>query len=302
MSAETIPPKAAGRLSLTRWRPWTRGTYKAREGWRQVILFIVIGLAALLMLVPFEWMLATSLSRAANSSMPRIPRLWPPDASLFNYRVALTNLPILRYYFNSVLVTTLTTLGYLFTSSLAGYAFAKGRFPGKRVLFILLLTTMMIPFEIRMIPLYLFMRELQLDNTLAALILPFMAGGFGIFLMRQYMSGIPDELVDAARVDGANEFAIFASIILPLCGPALAAIAIFNALWRWNDLLWPLLVISDPALYTITYGLATTARSQGGYIGVALASTALAIVPLIILYVLLQRYIIRGIMLSGLKG
>ncbi len=302
MSAETIPPKAAGQLSQARWRPWTRGTYKAREGWRQVILFIVIGLAALLMLVPFEWMLATSLSRAANSSMPRIPRLWPPDASLFNYRVALTNLPILRYYFNSVLVTTLTTLGYLFTSSLAGYAFAKGRFPGKRVLFILLLTTMMIPFEIRMIPLYLFMHALGLDNTLAALILPFMAGGFGIFLMRQYMSGIPDELVDAARVDGANEFAIFASIILPLCGPALAAIAIFNALWRWNDLLWPLLVISDPALYTITYGLATTARSQGGYIGVALASTALAIVPLIILYVLLQRYIIRGIMLSGLKG
>lgn len=302
MNTETVPPKPLGGLSAARWRPWARNSYKWREGWRQVVLVVVVGLAAILMLVPFEWMLATSFSRAANSSMPRIPRLWPPDASWFNYRVALTNLPILRYYFNSLLVTTLTTLGYLLTSSLAGYAFAKGRFPGKTVLFILLLTTMMIPFEIRMIPLYLFMHALKLDNTLAALILPFLAGGFGIFLMRQYMTGIPDELVDAARVDGANELMIFTRIILPLCGPVLAAIAIFNALWRWNDLLWPLLVISDPKLYTITYGLATTARNQGSYTGVALASTALAIVPLIILYLLLQRYIIRGIMLSGLKG
>jgi multiple sugar transport system permease protein len=292
-------PRAGG---LNRWRTWRINPGRARATWQQIGLLLVLGLAALLMLIPFAWMLATSLSRAANSSMPRVPRLWPPDASLFNYRVALTNLPILRYYANSAFVTIITTLGYLFTSSLAGYAFAKGRFPGKTPLFILLLTTMMIPFEIRMIPLYLFMRSLHLDNTRAALILPFMAGGFGIFLMRQYMTAIPDDLVDAARVDGASEITIFLSIILPLSGPALAALAIFNALWRWNDLLWPLLVISSPDLYTITYGLATITRNQGAYTGVALASTALAVVPLLILYLLLQRFIIRGIMLSGLKG
>lgn len=283
-------------------RPARKWYTPGRPNWRQIALLAVVGLAALLMLMPFEWMLATSLSRAANSGMPRIPRLWPPDASLFNYTIAIKNLPLLRYYANSLIVTTLTTAGYLFTSALAGYAFAKGRFPGKTPLFILLLTTMMIPFEIRMIPLYLFMRELQLDNTLAALILPFMAGGFGIFLMRQYMSGIPDDLVDAARIDGANEFMIFMRIILPLCGPVLAALAIFSALWRWNDLIWPLLVITDPKLYTITYGLAAAARSQGTYTGVALASTALAILPLLVLYLFLQRFIIRGIMLSGLKG
>jgi ABC-type glycerol-3-phosphate transport system permease component len=302
LTTETLLTKDAGRFGLAGWRLWSRGSLKTRDRWRQVVLVVIVGLAALLTLMPFEWMLATSLSREANSSMPRIPRLWPPDASLFNYRVALTNLPVVRYYLNSVLMTTFTTLGYLFTSALAGYAFAKGRFPGKTPLFILLLTTMMIPFEIRMIPLYLFMRALDLHNTLAALILPFMAGGFGIFLMRQYMSAIPDELVDAARVDGATEFIIFVRIILPLCGPVLAAIAIFNSLWRWNDLLWPLLVISDPSLYTITYGLSTTARNQGAYTGVALASAALAVVPLIILYLFLQRFIIRGIMLSGLKG
>jgi multiple sugar transport system permease protein len=235
--------------------------------------------------------------------MPRIPRLWPSDPSLFNYRVAITNLPLTRMYLNSVVVTTTTTAGYLFFSSLAGYAFAKGRFVGKTVLFITLLTTMMIPFEIRAIPMYLFMRDLGLTNTLFGLILPFIGGGgFGTFLMRQYMSTIPDDLVDAARVDGAREFTIFARVMLPLCGPPLAALAVLHALWRWNDFLWPLLVVSDRDLYTVTLGLAIGARSQGVFTGVALAASALAILPMIVLYLFLQRYIIRGIALSGLKG
>jgi multiple sugar transport system permease protein len=261
-----------------------------------------VGLAALAMIIPFEWMVATSLSRQANIGLPPVPSLWPPDASFFNYSVALTNLPLLRYYANSLIVTVATTLGYTLTSALAGYAFAKGRFPGKSALFVLLLTTMMLPFEIRMIPLYLFMRTLHLNDTYAALILPFLAGGFGVFLMRQYMTSIPDELLDAARVDGANEFVICFQIVLPLCGPVLAAIAIFNALWRWNDLLWPLMVISDPKLYTVTYGLATGAVNENVYTGVALATAAMAVLPLIVLYLVLQRFIIRGIMLSGLKG
>jgi multiple sugar transport system permease protein len=269
---------------------------------QQIVIFIIMMIGAIVMIAPFEWMLSTSLSRSANVAMPRIPRFWPADPSLFNYKVAITNLPLVRYYLNSLLVTGLSTLGYLFFSSLTGYAFAKGRFVGKSVLFIILLTTLMVPFEIRMIPMYLLMRQLHLSDTYAALILPFISGGFGTFLMRQYISAIPDELIDAARVDGANELTIYTRIVLPLCGPVLAALTVLSALWRWNDVLWPLLVLSDRKLYTITFGLAIAGRSQGIFTGVALATSAIAILPLMILYLFLQRYIIKGIMLTGLKG
>ncbi len=277
-------------------------TRHGAEWARQAAILALLAIGALAMLVPFIWMIGTSFSRSANAAMPRIPVLWPADPSLFNYRVAVTNLPILRYYLNSLIVTALTTVGYLFLSALTGYAFAKGRFPGKTFLFLALLTTLMIPFEIRMIPLYFLMRTLHLNDSLAALILPFLAGGFGTFLMRQFISTIPDDLVDAARVDGAHEFLIFWRIVLPLCGPALAALAVLTALWRWNDVLWPLLVISDRSWYTVTLGLATAGRSQGIFTGVALANAALAIVPIMLLYLALQRYIIRGITLTGLKG
>ncbi len=269
---------------------------------RNIAILVVLGLGAVAMIVPFEWMLATSLSRSANSVMPRIPQFWPSDASFFNYRIALTNLPVLRYYLNSFIVTTSATLGLLLFASMAGYAFAKGRFPGKSVLFLVLLTTLMLPFEMRMVPMYLEMRDLHLTDNLLALILPFVAGGFGTFLMRQYITSIPDELIDAARMDGASEFTIYWQIVLPLCGPVLAALAVLSTLWRWNDVLWPLLVITDNRLYTITLGLAVSGRSQGTLTGVVLANTTLAIFPIIILYVFLQRFIIRGIMLTGLKG
>lgn len=283
---------------------WTRffASHRRTERFKQIIILIILAAGAIVMIMPFEWMLATSLSRSANFAMPRLIRLFPSDPSFFNYQVAAANIPILTLYVNSFIVTGVSTLGYLFLSSLTGYAFAKGDFPGKSVLFIIILMTLMIPFEVRMIPLYLFMRDLGLRNNLAAMILPFLAGGFGVFLMRQYISTIPDDLVDAARVDGANELTIFFRVILPLCGPALAALAVISALWRWNDLIWPLLVVSDRNLYTVTLGLAIAGRSQGTYTGVALANAALAIIPIAIVYLLLQRYIIKGIALSGLKG
>jgi ABC-type glycerol-3-phosphate transport system permease component len=287
------PPLRASRLFATR---------RQAERAQQALLVLILSVGALAMVLPFVWMLTTSLSRSANVSMPRVPTFWPADPSGFNYDVAMRNLPVVRYYTNSLIVTTSATLGLLLFSSMAGYAFAKGQFVGKTVLFLMLLTTLMIPFEIRMIPMYLLMRSLGLNDTLLALVLPFVAGGFGTFLMRQYMTSIPSELIDAARVDGANEFIIYWRIVLPLCGPVLAALAVLSALWRWNDVLWPLLVLSDKANYTITLGLAVAGRSAGTYTGLALAQTSLAVVPIVILYLLLQRYIVRGVMLSGLKG
>lgn len=295
---QVLPKPRVARFSMSH----IFSSYRRTERFKQIIILVILSIGAVLMILPFEWMLATSLSRNANFSMPRIFQLFPADPSFFNYMVATTNLPIVSLYLNSFLVTSITTVGYLFLSAITGYAFAKGNFPGKGILFIVILTTLMIPFEVRMIPLYLFMKDISLRNTLVAMIIPFLAGGFGVFLMRQYISTIPDDLVDAARMDGASEFLIFFRIILPLCGPALAALAVISALWRWNDLIWPLLVISDRSLYTVTLGIAVAGRSQGTYTGVALANAALAIIPIAIIYLLLQRYIIRGIALTGLKG
>lgn len=268
----------------------------------QFASYLILGIGALIMVLPFIWMFTTSLSRRANQSMPRIPSFWPADPSLFNYTIAAGNLPIWRYYLNSLLVVGVTTFGYLLFSAIAGYAFAKGRFPGRSVFFILFLSTLFIPFETRMIPLYHLMADLGLTNTYWALILPFLAGGFGTFLMRQTISTIPDELVEAARIDGASEFRIFIQIVLPLCRPTLATLAILNVIWRWNDVLWPLLVTSDRDLYTVTQGLALAGRASGIHVGVALATAVMAIVPVIVAYLFLQRYIIRSVVSTGIRG
>lgn len=274
----------------------------ARDWRGQLGMGLVLVLGALVMVIPFLWMFATSLSRKANSSMPRTPSLWPPDPSFFNYWVASANLPIVRLYINSLIVVGVTTAGYLLFSAMAGYAFAKGRFPGKSALFIVFLATLFIPFETRMIPLYLFVKDIHINNTYWALILPFLAGGFGTFLMRQTISTIPDDLIDAARIDGASEFRIFVSIVLPLCKPTLATLAIINVIWRWNDVLWPLLVTSSRDLYTVTQGLALAGKSSGVYTGVALATAVMAILPVVVAYLFLQRYVIRSVVSSGVKG
>jgi ABC-type glycerol-3-phosphate transport system permease component len=281
---------------------WARRSRKRNDLVSQLALVALLSLGALVMLIPFVWMIATSLSRQADIAMPRIPRLWPPDPSFFNYRIALQNLPLLHYYLNSIIVVGASTVGYLLFSSLTGYAFAKGRFRGKTFFFIAFLTTLLIPFETRMVPLYLLMKDLHLNDSLPALVLPFLVGGFGTFLMRQYISTIPDDYIDAARTDGAGEFLIFWRVILPLCTPALSALAILNILWRWNDVLWPLLVISDPHKYTVTLGLAFEGKSQGTYTGVALATATIAVVPVLIAFVALQRRIISGLTMGGIKG
>ena len=266
------------------------------------VAYLVLGLGALAMVVPFVWMFTTSLSRKANQGLPRIPTFWPSDPSGFNYTVASGNLPVVQFYANSIITVTAVTLGYLFFSSLVGYVFAKGRFPFRGPLFLLFLTTLFVPFPMIMIPLYLQMKDMGLNNSLAGLVLPFLVGGFGIFLMRQAMMSIPDDLVDAARLDGASEFRIFRTVMLPLVGPALATLAVIATLWRWNDVLWPILINSDRSLYTVTQGLAMAGRSQGTLPGVAMATAAMAILPVLIAYIIFQRWIIRGIATTGTRG
>jgi multiple sugar transport system permease protein len=272
------------------------------SGRRQLSAYAILVAGALVFLVPFIWMFTTSLSRKANSGLPRIPTFWPADPSGFNYMVASTNLPLVQMYINTIVTVTAVTLGYLFFSSLAGYVFAKGRFPGRGLLFLVFLMTLFIPFPMQMIPLYLLVKDLHLSNSLAGLVVPFLVGGFGIFFMRQAMQSVPDDLVDAARLDGAGEFRIYRTVMLPLCGPALVTLAVISVLWRWNDVLWPLLVNSDRNLYTVTQGLALAGRDQGIFTGVAMATAAMAILPVIIAYAIFQRWIIRGIATTGTRG
>src|SRR5581483_4904760 len=172
---QALPKPIAARVGWNQFFASRRRT----DRFKQLAILFILSVGSIAMVIPFEWMLATSFSRSANFAMPRIVRLFPADPSLFNYQVAVTNLPLPRLYLNSFIVTTVTTLGYLFFSAITGYAFAKGRFPGKSVLFIIILMTLMIPFEVRMIPLYFLISNLNLRNTLAALIVPFLAGGFG---------------------------------------------------------------------------------------------------------------------------
>src|SRR5690606_35925613 len=292
---------------LRRPARWTRTGEPIETGpaWsprRQATAYAILIAGAMVFIIPFWWMFATSLSRKANSGMPRVPSFWPTDPSEFNYIVASSDLPLFRFYFNSFVTVFAVTIGYLFFSSLAGYVFAKGRFPGRGLLFMVFLMTLFIPFPMQMIPLYLLVRDLGLNNTLAGLVVPFLVGGFGIFLMRQAMLSVPDDLVDAARLDGASEFRIYRTVMLPLVKPTLVTLAVISVLWRWNDILWPLLVNSDRNLYTVTQGLAMAGRAGGVYTGVSMATAAMAVLPVIVAYVIFQRWIIRGIATTGTRG
>ncbi len=261
----------------------------------------VLAVIGVIFLLPFIYMLSTSFSRQANIALPYPPQLIPEDFSFFNYIVMLKSFSVGLYYFNSGIVTSSVVGGVLLISSLAGYAIAKGSFRGKYFIFLLILATMMVPFQIIVVPLYILMLKIKLYDTRLALILPVMANGYSIFLMIQYMKSIPDELLDAARIDGCNEFKIMWQIVLPLCKPVLAALAVLNFLWNWNSFLWPLIALEDMNKFTIPIGIAFYQQQFSVYYGTMMAAATVAIIPVLILFVLVQRYVVRGIALTGLK-
>jgi multiple sugar transport system permease protein len=207
-----------------------------------------------------------------------------------------------RFFFNSTLVALAVTFGNLVFCSMLGYALAKIDFPGKRALFVIVLSTLMVPAFVTFMPLFVIVSNLNLVNTHAGLILPFLAGGLGVFLMRQYILGIPDDLLDAARVDGAGEFTIFFRIVLPLCGPALATLAVLTFLSQWNSFLWPLVVATTEDMYTLPVALALFATGQQETnLALQLAGATVVVLPVIVLFFALQRFVIQGIATTGIK-
>jgi alpha-1,4-digalacturonate transport system permease protein len=207
----------------------------------------------------------------------------------------------MRYFMNSVIVTTVATFLTLLINSMAAYAFAKYNFRGRDGLFVMTLAMIMIPLQVILIPIYLVVSSLGLVNTYWGMIIPAAATPTGVFIIRQYMLTIPDELIEAARIDGAGEFRIFARIVLPLCRPALAVVAIFSILWRWNDFLWPLLIAQKEELYTLPVALALLNGQLVVPYNIVLAMSVMSIIPVLFMFVFMQRQIVQGIAQTGIK-
>lgn len=270
---------------------------------KPVVIYGILAIGSFVMLLPFAWMLSSSLM--STQEVIARPLTWIPSTLRFENYTALSDaIPLGRMYLNSIIVTTLTTLGILLTSSLAGYGFAKFQFPGRDFLFLLVLATMMIPFFVVLLPIFYMVSQLGWINTYQGLIVPNIVTGFGIFLMRQYMLSLPDEVLDAARIDGASEFEIYWRIALPLSTPVIGALGILGFVYQWNNFLWPLVVARSSDMWTVPVGLNSLRvyASSAEVINLQMAGAALAIVPVMIVFLLLQRYFVRGIALTGLKG
>ena len=256
---------------------------------------------ALLSLVPLLWMFSVSfMPRGEASQFP--PPFLPTDAGLDNYRELFRTTGIGRNFANSLLVSSAITLLSLLVNTLAGYAFAKLRFAGRTRIFRLLLAALVVPAQVAMLPLFLLMKQLGLVNSWWGVILPGMATVFGIFLVRQYARSIPDDLIEAARIDGAGDLRIFFQVVLPMLKPVLVTLAIFTFMGAWNDFMWPLIVLTDQQHHTLPVALAALSREHVMDVELMMAGAVVTVLPVLALFLLLQRYYVQGLLLGSVKG
>lgn len=261
---------------------------------------VILTTFALIALIPVLWLVLGSFKTPTELSQ-RPPSLLPESFGLDNYTEALTRFDFGTYLMNSVIVTIAATVLTLLINSMAAYALAKYNFRGRNALFLLTLATIMIPLQVILIPVYQVVASLGLVNTLWGLIIPAAATPTGVFILRQYMLSIPDELIEAARVDGAGELKIFLRIILPVCRPALAVVAILSIMWRWNDFLWPLVVAQSESVYTLPVALARFTAQETVPFNLIIAMSVVSILPVIILFLFFQKQITTGIANTGIK-
>ena len=274
----------------------------ARPSLLDVAVLTVLLVGAVLMMMPFVWTFLASL-RDATESFALPPRWIPSRIHSENYQTVLTELPFVQFVVNSLKIATLITLGQLVTCSLAAFAFARLRFPGRDALFVVLLSSLMIPLQVTIIPIFILIRLLGLLDLHESIIIPSLYSAFGVFLLRQFFLTIPGELEDAARIDGAGFFTIYRPIFLPLGGPGLSTLAIFTFNFHWNEFFRPLLFLSSWERMTLPLGLTILRGYLGtGNVAAITAGITLAILPVLILFVVAQRYLIEGITLTGLKG
>ena len=271
-----------------------------RQRFTRILLYTLLVIGALLSLFPMVWMVSASLMPTGEAST--FPPHFFPTAVTFEHYVALfTRLSLGKYLFNSALIAIIVTGASLAINSMAGYAFAKLRFRGRDRVFRMLSAGLVLPTQVAMLPLFLLLKNMGLINTYMGVIIPGLASIFGIFLVRQYALAIPDEMLDAARVDGASEFRIFWSIVVPGILPILATLAIWTFLATWNDFMWPLIVLSDEAHYTLPVALANLSGEHVQDTELMMAGSVITIIPVMLVFLFLQRYYIRGITAGSVK-
>ncbi len=292
MATRTAPraaaPSAAGHPTTHRWR-----------GMGALLTYLALTAGGILVSFPFLWMVATALKGPREIFELHF---WPHAPTLDNIGQVLAATQFPRWFFNSFVVASITTVSAVFFDSLTGYTLAKLRFRGRNIIFIVILSTLMIPTEMLIIPWYTMSVQLGWIDTYWGIMFPGLISAFGVFLMRQFMAGVPDELLDAGRIDGVSEFGLFARITLPLVRPALAALSIFTFLGNWNAFIWPLIVIQTAAMRTLPVGIALFSGEAGSAWHLIMAASALAVLPVLAVFIVLQRQIIEGVVLTGLRN
>lgn len=300
MSGPVVPRAVVGEETAAR-RPGAERPRKAGPILGQILLYLGLGIGALLTLTPLFWMVSASFMRPGEANAVPPPFL-PSSPTLEHYAALFTRIDMARHFLNSAIVTVGATVVSVLFNSMAAYAFAKLAFPGRDRLFKSLTLALVIPAQVGMLPLFLLLRQMGLVNTFLGVMIPYFAGVFGIFMVRQYILSLPDELLHAARVDGAGEFRIFRSIVLPVISPILVTLAAFTFLSAWNDFMWPLIVLSDDRLYTLPVALANLAGEHVQDTELMMAGSVLTVLPAIVVFLIFQRSYVRGIMGGSVKG
>jgi multiple sugar transport system permease protein len=274
----------------------TRGTKRVAA---KILLYLILSILGIGMIFPFIWMTVTAFKLPQDIySLSLIPR----PATLDNYRTVIDDTSYVRWFINSLIIAGITTLSVAIFDSLAGYTLAKFNFPGRNLIFIGILSTLMVPTEMLVIPWYVLSIKMHWTDTYWGVMFPGVISAFGVFLMRQFFMGVPNDLIDAARLDGFSEIRIFWKIALPLVKPALAALCIFTFLGNWNAYLWPLIVIRSEEMRTLPVGIAFFSSEAGSQFYLVMAAATLATLPVLAIFVIFQRQIIKGVALTGLKG
>ena len=276
-------------------------SYTKKELFWKILLTAALLLIAIMMVFPIAWMLSASFKH--ENVVFNIPIEWiPKQPTLSNFITAFTDFPYIHWYMNTIMVTIMVVILVLTVSSLAGYAFAKLEFSGKNIIFMLFISTMMIPVQVRIIPQFVIFKHLHLINTLASVYMPWMFNAFSIFMMRQFFMSIPNELIEAARIDGSGEFKTFFKVVIPLAKSQLSALLILAFTWGWNDYFGPLVYISDINKQVLSVGIGTFKGQYSSNFAVQMAGATLALIPIVIVYLCAQKNFIEGIALSGVKG
>jgi multiple sugar transport system permease protein len=270
-----------------------------RFGW---LVAALVAAGAICVFFPFFWMAVTSLKTVPE--IQRLPLTIAPDrwTNLDNFREVFHRQPFARFLLNSALVASVSALSSVIVSSLAGYGFAKFRFPGRSVFFFAIVGILMVPFQSVVVPLYLWVNRLGLLDTYLGILAPDLVSVFGVFLMRQSIEVVPSDYIDAARIDGASELGIFWRVILPSVKPALATLIIVKFMWTWNELFWPLVIINSPTMKVVTLGLLSFTNMYFIEYNLVTAAAVVSILPILIVFLVCQKWVVRGVVMSGLKG